>query len=125
VRWFGFLAALVSFAQVGVAVFATHNVDGTSAARSRELFQTINTLDTVKLVFLAGFVATATVLAHRAGMAPKWMRLLATALVVLLPLGGLDFIAGNPVFAVVLEASLLGLLLWAAGCATVIARRAH
>jgi hypothetical protein len=125
VRWFGYLAALVSFAQVGFAVFATHNVEETSAATSRTLFETINTLDTVKLVFLAGFVATATVMAYRARMAPKWMRWLATALIVLLPLGGLEYVAGNLVFEVMLDVALLGLLLWAAACATVIAKRAQ
>ena len=125
VRWFGYLAAVVSFAQVGVAVFATHNVDGTSAVTSRTFFQAINTLDAVKLVFLAGFVVTATVVAHRAGMAPKWMRILAPVLALLLPIGGAEFITGNVVLAAALDVSLLGLLLWAAGCATVVARRAH
>jgi hypothetical protein len=74
--------------------------------------------DAVKLVLLAGFVAAATALAARAGVVRRWLRIAASALVVLLPLGGASFLVPSSVrisalLSLLLVVSLPVLLVWA------------
>ena len=125
VKVLGSAAALVSFLQVAFAVAgvsgAPHDRDVTSAS----LLDAINAADTVKLMLLAGFTATATVAAARAGMLPRWARALTPVLVVLLPLGGLAFLIDSAALTGMLDASLPLLLVWAASTAFFVGRQAH
>jgi len=102
------------------AVAATRDVEHTAASSSRVLFQGINVADTVKLVLLAAFVATATYAARRAGSTPRWLQWVAVAVVALLPLGGAAFLVDNAVLTAALYASLPLLLLWTGATAYVV-----
>jgi hypothetical protein len=70
-------------------------------------------------------VTTATGLAARAGLAPVWVRVLAGALLVLLPVGGASFIVPNGLLSALLVASLPALLVWAGVAAYLVGRRAR
>lgn len=118
-------AALVSLLQLGFAVAATHDVEHSAASSSQAFFEAINVADTIKLVLLAAFVATATHAARCAGSSPRWLRLVAAATVVLLPLGGVAFLVDNPVLTAALYASLPLLLLWAGATAYIVGIRAR
>jgi hypothetical protein len=81
----GVASAAVSLMQVGFAVAAAHDVRGTAAGTTSAWFHAINYADTVKLLLLAAFAATATFAADRAGVMPGWLvflgRLLAPVLI--------------------------------------------
>ena len=121
----GSAAALVSFLQVALAVAGVSGAPHNEAATSATLLDAINVADTVKLMLLAGFAATATVAAARAGMLPHGVPALTAVLVVLLPLGGLAFLVDSAVLTGMLYASLPLLLAWAATIAFFVGRRAH
>jgi hypothetical protein len=109
----GIAAAVVSFVQVGLAVAATHHVAGTAADTSRNLFHAINLADTVKLVFLAGFVGLLTKAVIDAGAAGRRYPVLGLVTAPVLAIGGLSFIVDNSILYGLLELSLLLLLAWA------------
>jgi hypothetical protein len=113
VRATGWAAAGGSLAQVGLTLVATAGVDAATPAATRSLVHAVDVADAVKLVLLAGFVAAATALAARAGVIRRWLRILAAALVVLLPLGGASFVVPNAVLGLLLVVSLPVLLVWA------------
>jgi hypothetical protein len=73
-------------------------------------------------VLLAGFVSAATALAARAGIAPRWLRVVAAALVVLLPLGAASFVLASAPLSLVLVVSLPGLLVWTGAIAYQVGR---
>jgi hypothetical protein len=123
VRLLGWSAAGVSLLQVAFAVVATRDVAATAPGTVRGLFQAINVADTGKLLLLAGFVAAATALASRAGLAPGWVRALAVVLTVLLPLGGASFLLPAGVLTAMLVASLPLLLVWVGATAVLSWRR--
>jgi hypothetical protein len=111
-RLAGTAAAVTSLVQAAVGVALSQVVAERSSAQSASaLFDVINTADTVKLLFLAAFVA----LASRA-FGP---RLRAAGLVVapLLAIGGLAFVVPSDALSAVLVASLPALLLWVGGVA--------
>jgi hypothetical protein len=121
----GGAAALVSLLQVAFAVAAVVTAPSAAAGTSERLFDDLNLADTVKLVLLAVFAAASTVAAARAGIVGRWTRMLTTALVVALPIGGAAFVVANPVLTAVLYVSLPLLLVWAAAIAWQVGRRAH
>lgn len=114
----GCAAALVSLAQVGIALVATHEPGTSTAAASADLLHLINLADTLKLVLLAAFVATATSAVTRSRRLPTWVRAVSWSLVVLLPAGGAAFVIEAGLLTVLLTVSLPLLLVWvgAMGC---------
>jgi hypothetical protein len=125
VKILGSAAALVSFLQVAFAVAGVSGAPHDQADTSASLLDAINVADTVKLVLLAGFTATATVAAARAHMLPRWAGALTSVLVVLLPLGGLAFLVDSAALTGMLDVSLPLLLAWAATTAFFVGRQAH
>jgi hypothetical protein len=111
----GLGAATVSLVQLGIEVALNRHVAGGGApATTASLFHAINIADTVKLVLLGIAIAAASRLAaHRAAL-PRWLRGLGYALLPILVVGGLAFIIDSAVLTMVLDASLLLLLVWAA-----------
>jgi hypothetical protein len=122
VRVTGWAAAAVSIAQVGLALVATFGARSATPAETRALVHAVDLADAVKLVLLAGFVAAATAVAARAGVAPPWLRIVAAALVVLLPLGAASFVAPGALLGLLLVVSLPVLLLWTGAIAYQVGR---
>jgi hypothetical protein len=120
----GLAAAVVSLAQVGFALTAVTGADTATAGTSNTLFDAINRADTVKLVLLAAFIATATTAARRGGLARRWLVALAVVTAVLLPLGGAAFLVDFRVLTAALYVSLPLLLAWAGAIAFSVGRRA-
>jgi hypothetical protein len=89
----------------------------------------VDLADAVKLVLLAAFVTAATALAARAGLAPRWLRVIAAVLVVLLPLGGASFVVAEGLLGALLGALLVAslpvLLAWAGAVAYLVGRSAR
>jgi hypothetical protein len=81
----GVTAAVLSLTQVGLAVLAVTGADRSTPETSKALFDAINLVDVVKIACLAAFVAVATTATARAGLAPLWLRIVASAVVPLLP----------------------------------------
>jgi hypothetical protein len=125
VRLWGWSAAAVSFVQVALTVVAVLGAGVAAAETTRTLVHAVDIADAVKLVLLAGFVTTATRLAARAELAPVWVRALARALVVLLPLGGASFVVPNGLLGLLLIVSLPVLLVWAGAVAYLVGRHAR
>jgi len=123
IRAIGLAAALVSFLQVVLALIACAVADTAAPSTIAGLFTAVNDADTLKLLLLASFAVTVTRAGTRAGAVPGWLRALGYLLVPLLVLGGLAFLIDNSVLYLILEASLVVLLLWAASASWVIARR--
>ncbi len=117
-------AAVVSFVQVGlmVALYA-HVGGGGGADGSRSLFNAINKADTLKLVLLAVFVASASLAAARQAALPRWICWLGALLAPILVLGGLAFVFDAAVFDVALVTSLPVLLLWVGATTVTLLRR--
>ncbi len=123
-RWatgLGAAAALASAAQVGLAVAAL-GVASSSPERTAALVDAVDSTDAVKLVLLAGFVASATVIGRQAGGVPRWIAALATVTVVLLPLGGASFLVDGPLLTGMLYLSLPLLLAWVGAMAYAVRR---
>jgi len=111
----GLGAATVSIVQLGIEIALNRHVARNGApGTTASLFQAINVADTVKLVLLGMAIAAASRLAAGAGAFPRRLRGLGEALLTILALGGLAFIIDSAALSVVLEASLVLLLLWAA-----------
>jgi hypothetical protein len=118
----GLAAATLSVLQFALAVTA---VAGEPAATtSRTLLLAIDFVDVVKIALLAAFAWVATAAATRAGAAPRWLRVIAAALVPLLLIGSAA-LAGAGALLPVLEVSLLALLAWAAAIGLVVSRSAR
>lgn len=111
----GITAAAVSLTQFGFALAAAQNAQHTDASTTAAWFHAINYADTIKLMLLAALAATVTAAARTT--ISRWLRITGRVLVPLLVVGGLDFVAGNPVFGAALELSLIALLVWAGGTA--------
>ena len=124
-RLWGWSAAAVSLVQVTLTLVATLGVRFATAETTRSLVHAVDVADAVKLVLLAGFVLTATAFAAHACLAPTWVRVLAWALVVLLPLGGASFLGANGVLDLLLVVSLPVLLVWAGAVAYLVGRHAR
>ncbi len=123
-RWatgLGAAAALASAAQLGLAVAAL-GAASSSTERTAGLVDAVDTTDAVKLVLLAGFVASATVIGRQAGGVPRWIAALATVTVVLLPLGGASFLVDGPLLTGMLYLSLPLLLAWVGAMAYAVRR---
>lgn len=125
VRTSGLTAAAVSLVQTALTLVAVAGAGSAAPASTLALVHAVDVADTLKLVLLAVFVPAVTVAARRAGMLPRWTALLATALVVLLPLGGAAFLVPNGLLELLLVASLPLLLVWAGTVALLVGRRAH
>jgi hypothetical protein len=125
VRALGIGAALVSLTQVALAVVGVVTPATSDPATSASCFHALNLADTAKLMLLAGFATTVTVVATRARMVGSWTRRLTAALVVALPVGGLAFVVPNSVLTAVLYASLPLLLLWVGVTTWQVGQRAH
>ena len=79
-------------------------------------------------MLLAGFVAAATAVAARAGVARRWLRIVAAALVVLLPLGAASSrprLPGRALLGLLLVVSLPVLLVWAGAIAYQVGRHSR
>jgi hypothetical protein len=117
-------AAVVSFLQVGLMVsLYTHVGGGGGAEGTRSLFNAINKADTLKLVLLAVFVASASFAAARLAALPRWISWLGALLAPILVLGGLAFVFDAAVFDVALLNSLPLLLLWVGATTVTLLRR--
>ena len=121
----GVTAAALSLTQVGLAVLAVTGADRSTAETSKALFDAINLVDVVKIACLAAFVGVATTATARAGLAPLWLRIVASAVVPLLLVGSAAFLLGGSALMSVLAVSLVGLLSWAGGTAVHVGLRAR
>ena len=116
----GLAASALSLAQVAIAAAAVAVADDVDSTAS--LFHALNLVDVLKIALLAGFVLVATTATARARRLPRWLRLLATALVPTLVVGSAALVEPAPLLSAALAASLIGLLLWT-GSVGVIVRR--
>ncbi len=108
----GCAAGMVSLAQTGLALVVTHDPGLSSAAMNADLLHLINLADTMKLVLLAAFVASATSAVTRSHRVPAWLRATSWSLVVLLPAGGAAFVIDSSLLTALLTVSLPLLLVW-------------
>jgi hypothetical protein len=83
-----------------------------TAAMTAALLHLINLADTVKLVLLAAFVASATSAVTRSHRLTAWLRAISWSLVVLLPAGGTAFVIDSSLLTALLTVSLPLLLVW-------------
>jgi hypothetical protein len=125
VRAAGWAAAAVSLAQVALTLVATLGVATAAPVTTRALVHAVDLADAVKLLLLAGFAAAATALAARAGVAPRWFRVVARVLVALLPFGAASFVVPSSVLGLLLVVSLPVLLLWAGTIAYQVGRHSQ
>lgn len=114
IRATGCAAALVSLAQVAIALAACDHAGDQAASTSKALFTALNYADTTKLLLIAAFAATVTWAADRTGVSSRMLHLLGRVLPPLLVVGGLAFLIDSTALFLVLACSLLVLLIWAA-----------
>jgi hypothetical protein len=117
----GLAASAMSLAQVAVAATAVTVADS-DADRTASLFNALNLVDVLKIALLASFVAVATTAFSRTRRVPRWLLLLATALVPTLVVGSAALVAPTPVLSAALAASLIALLVWAAAVGLLVRR---
>jgi hypothetical protein len=117
----GLAASALSLAQVAIAATAV-TVAHSDADRTASLFNALNLVDVLKIALLASFVAVATTAFSRTRRLPRWLLLLATALVPTLVVGSAALVAPSPVLSAALAASLIGLLVWAAAVGLLVRR---
>jgi hypothetical protein len=117
----GLAASALSLAQVAIAATAV-TVAHADAGRTATLFDARNLVDVLKIALLASFVAVATRASSRTRRLPRWLLLLATALVPTLVVGSAALVAPTPVLSAALAASLIGLLVWAAAVGLLVRR---
>ena len=115
----GCSAAMVSLAQTCLALVVTRDPGQSSAAVTADLLHLINLADTVKLVLLAAFVASASSVAGSRPM-PAWLRAVSWSLVVLLPAGATAFVIDSSLLTALLTVSLPLLLVWVAAVGTLV-----
>ncbi|MFI6251699.1 hypothetical protein [Streptomyces sp. NPDC051016] len=110
----GVLAAALSLTQVALAGAATKAATAPDREKTLAFFHAVNYTDIVKLVALAAFVATTTLLLTRLGHTSRAVRGIAAVLVPLLPAGSFALIAPESLLTALLALSLLLLLTWTA-----------
>jgi hypothetical protein len=110
----GCSAAMVSLAQTCLALVVTRDPGQSSAAATADLLHLINLADTVKLVLLAAFVASAISALTASQRVPAWLRAISWSLVVLLPAGAAAFVIDSGLLTALLTVSLPLLLVWVA-----------
>lgn len=103
-------AAVVSLAQWVVAVLMTAGAADYGPERSGAQLRTVDSLDVVKLLLLAAFVAVA---GSAVRDLPRWWRTLSWSAGVLLVVGAAGLLAPGPVLTSALGLSLVALLCWA------------
>ncbi|MEV5050068.1 hypothetical protein [Arthrobacter sp. LAR12-1-1.1] len=112
--------------QAAIAAVTVLEVDAMTAEDTLGLVQAIDRLDSLKLLLLAGFVATVTTVLRRNGFTAHWVPAIAVLLVPMLVTGTVAFAVSNQVLDTILAGSPVLLLVWAAGIAwTMRPRRAR
>jgi uncharacterized protein len=114
-------AAVLSLVQWAVAVLMTAGAASHEPAWSVALLRTVDSVDVVKLLLLAGTVGAAG--AAATGL-PRWWRRLSWVTGALLLVGAGGLIVPAPVLTAVLALSLVALLCWAGSLAVVARPRA-
>lgn len=113
----GLGAAVLSLAQAAIAAVAALGVESMTAAATLGLVHAMDRLDSLKLLLLAAFVATVTLLLRRSGFTQRWLIASAALLAPMLVTGALALVVSNEVLDTVLAGSLVLLLVWASGIA--------
>lgn len=109
----GVVAGTISLVQTGIQLTLV-NSDLLASAETpfRTLLALVNQIDTFKLMALALFSVSTSMLGLRTRLIPAWINWFGIVLSIALLLGGLSFLIANSVLAAVLFASLPMLLVW-------------
>lgn len=122
----GIAAASISLVQAGMQqVLANPAILSAGDSPLRMMLVLINVTDTFKLLALALFSGTVSILAFQTRVLPQWLGWLGTALTLALVLGGLSFMIPNTLLIIVLFVSLPLLLLWVVAISVISLRRAE
>ena len=108
----GLAAATVSLLQYAMEIALNRVAAGDDVSASATLFHAVNVADTLKLVFLAVAIASATRLAAGAQALPRWVGVLGRLLPPVLVIGAAAFFVNSDGPSAVLAVSLVLLLLW-------------
>lgn len=109
----GVVAGTISLVQTGIQLTLV-NSDLLASAETpfRTLLALVNQIDTFKLMALALFSVSTSMLGLRTRLIPAWINWFGIVLSIALLLGGLSFLIANSMLAAVLFASLPMLLVW-------------
>ena len=109
----GVVAGTISLVQTGIQLTLV-NSDLLASAETpfRTLLALVNQIDTFKLMALALFSVSTSMLGLRTRLIPAWINWFGIVLSIALLLGGLSFLIANSKLAAVLFASLPMLLVW-------------
>lgn len=117
-------AAAVSLAQFAVGMTFTYDAAHNGSAKTvRDLFVTLNNLDTVKIVFLAAMIATVSIAARRTAVLPAWFARYGLVAAPLLAVSGFAFPFDSGALLALLEVTLFLLLVWIGLFVSLVARR--
>jgi Domain of unknown function (DUF4386) len=117
-------AAALSLGQFVVGVTFTYDAAHSGSAKTvRDLFVTLNNLDTVKILFLAAMIASVSVAIRRTAVLPTWFATYGLVAAPLLAISGFAFPFNNGALLALLEVTLLLLLIWVGTFAALVARR--
>ena len=120
----GITATSVSLVQAGMQqVLANPAILSTEDSPLRMMLVLINVTDTFKLLALALFSGTASILTFQTRALPQWLGWLGTALTLALVLGGLSFMIPSSLLTNILFVSLPLLLLWVVAISVISLRR--
>ena len=111
----GLTAAALSWIQVGPLVVLVLGADTGSPTRTAAIREGIDLVDGAKLVALAVFVVTATLVSRRTGLGPRWLTVLAWVLAPLLVAGAASFLVELQLLSATLYVSLPLLLVVVGG----------
>jgi hypothetical protein len=124
--WSAIAAAVVSLAQfVDGEAFTYRAAHGGSASSVRDMFVTLNDLDTVKIVFLAGMIGFTGMAVRRGVQLPGWFGIYSLVVAPLLAISGFAFPFNNSALLASLDVTLILLLVWVGMFSTLVARRAE
>jgi Domain of unknown function (DUF4386) len=119
-------AAAVSLAQFLVGMTFTYDAAHNGSAKTvRDLFVTLNNLDTVKIVFLAAMIASVSVAVRRTVVLPTWFARYGLVAAPLLAISGFAFPLNSGALLALLEVTLLLLLVWVGIFTSLVARRSQ
>ena len=117
-------AAAVSLAQFVVGMTFTYDAAHNGTAKTvRDLFVTLNNLDTVKIIFLAAMIASVSVAVRRTAVLPTWFATYGLVAAPLLAISGFAFPFNSGALLALLDLTLLLLLVWVGIFASLVARR--
>lgn len=121
----GVVAGTISLVQAGVQLTLV-NPDLLASAETpfRTLLVLVNQIDTFKLMAVALFSVSTSMLGLRTRLIPAWVNWFGIVLAIALLLGGLSFVVANSMLTAILFASLPMLLFWVNAVSVAITRKA-